>query len=192
MDSSNGLVLPPSESYSHSRESAPPPAPPAPVLENIVWRGREPIAGIQSVTQEDYEQVERIMNAALAIKCPGTDVRVAYDRARWWRVETRDGEHLLHLGGWESMGVDHMRKIELSDVGRGNIKDVYVTLAAPNNEPHKRDLTLVIRYMTEAAKRRMRAMDPISSDPPEQEHIVGKRVKRGWVSGLVDFVVNGV
>lgn len=159
------------------------------------------ILGLAAVDHEDKEFVNQLLVFAITIKCPDKQYdSMSYERPVWSRVEPGTGEYLLLLGGWKSIGISHLQLIKNFDCQAGdarNIIDVEVVMAAPNTNPHAHDLTIVIRYKTEAQKRRHAArLTSVDENylPVELNSIEpgAARKKRGLVGTLFDFVVNGV
>lgn len=153
------------------------------------YHAQDPIRGIDAVPMAERVAVERLMFYALVIKCPGTDYDAAYDRPTWWRVEARDNEFLLLLGGWDSLSYSHLRLIMGYDTKTDarNLVDVEMTRAPSNTNPHARDLTLVLHYRPSSIAGRSAALDHDDTTTASEQR---SSKKRGFAA-LANFVWTG-
>lgn len=154
------------------------------------YRGQDPILGIEAVPMEDRVAIERLMFYSLVIKCPGTDYDAAYDRPTWWRVEARDSEFLLLLGGWDSLAFSHLRLIMGYDTKTDarNLVSLEMTRAPSNTNPHARDLTLVLHYRPSSIAGRSAALGSKDAADPAPEP---RGTKKRGVAALANFVWTG-
>lgn len=195
--------------------SAPPPPPSVPVSHrDAAGRTANPlsvsqqfrletsgIVGYNGLESEDRSSVTELLAYAITIKCPDKNYdSLAYEKPRWARVETDNGEYVLVLGGWHSLECRQMSLIWNFDVQAGEARNLVfmeVTLARPNYNRDVLELSLIMRWVGEKERRRRMAQRMSDGTPnadaartagaPYDSGAPNK--KRGWSAAVADFML---
>lgn len=175
----------------------------------IVYTPADEIVGIKGVAEEDRTPVGELMFYALTVKCPNGDFAAkGYQRPKWWRVETDSIGYWLLLGGYADLDREDINRVWNWDpqaLQSRNIIGIRVQMCRTNDNPQEMELTLVIRYRSEASRRRVLAQTANTTAVSGAEYAPGTdsgassssgggggaRKKRSLVSDAIGWLVHG-
>lgn len=158
--------------------------------------------GLEYLAEEDRVAVTELLVLVVTVKCSNSDYSSdTYERPGWCRIEPDVDSYLIVVGGWERLQIQHLTTIWHSDPQIGyarNLTDMEVGNVAPNNDPNRLELALVMRWITAPARRRILArkaaesggttttVDDLADAIPDAPSSAHARPKRSMLKRVYD------
>ncbi len=200
------MLVPPEAKKSHALDSDETVVPNGKRPKELIGFEGTPIQGLQLADQTDREHLKQLAAFVYFIKCPDKDYNSkTFDRPDWWRVEDGGRCYNLVIGGWR----EDIHREELDFVwawdsnlnDRRNIVRVSAGMRPSNDDPNKRDISIIIQYKKEMQRARdlstmgvahrsvARAADAAAADVSEPSSVVSSVTDA--VGSVFSFILHG-